>query len=528
MGLLLTIACVNVAGLLVTRASARQHETALRLAIGAGRGRLIRQQIAEGLLLALPGGALGLLAAQWFLALVVAARPASLSRLDAAQIDVRVYAFAALVSVAWGVLVSLAPLAQVFRTDVTSALRQGSRTSVGGGGLDLRRGLRVAQIAVSCVLLVLAGLLARGFSELWRVDAGFDGRGVLTFKVSLAGSRHVGPEKVSAFSEALRERLSALPGVGAAGATSHLPFDTVPNWGSAYLPEDSSDRSDAGLADARAITPGYFEAVGAQILEGRPFSDADRRGALAVAIVDERLAARLWPRSSPLGRRLKADPGTTGQPGTMLTVVGVVRHLRHRDITRDLREQIYFPAAQSLRNPMANAVRTSGDPAAVAREVRSIVAELDPALPIYDMRPLEAYTREARALQGFTMTLGAAFAASALLLAAVGVYGVTAYGVSRRRREFGLRYALGAAPRQITGLVLREGTRLAATATAIGCLAAAVAAPLIQAQLYNVRPFEPAVYAAAAATVIAAALVASWAPARRASRTAPLDSLREG
>lgn len=523
-GLLLTIACVNVAGLLVTRAAGRSRETAVRLAIGAGRARLFRQYLLEGLLLSSVGGLAGLLVARGLLAVILAIRPASLSRLDLTALDFRVFLFAAGVSIAWGVLFSLAPLAQAFRTEVRGALQ-----ARGGGAPSTRRvrsALVVAQVAISCVLLVTAGLLARGFYELQKVQAGFTADGVLTFKVSLAGSRHRGPLAAAAFSQQLRERLTSLPGVAAAGAVSHLPFDTVPNWGTPYLPEAVTDSSQTGLADARAVTPGYFEAIGARLVEGRWFSEADTLNSQPVAIADTLLAAQTWPGESAIGKRVKADPGTTGAARTLVTVVGVVDHLRHRDITRQLGGQMYFPAGQSLRNPMAYAVRVDGDPASLAGPIRRIMADLDPALPIYDVRPLTSYTRQAMAVRSFTVVVAIGFAGSALVLAAVGLYGVTSFAAAQRRREFGLRFALGAGTSQIAQLVIGDAVRLAIGGAVLGCLGAVAASRMIRTQIYSIGPLDPAAYVAGVVVVLLAALVAAALPAYRAARTDPIESLR--
>jgi predicted permease len=427
--------------------------------------------------------------------------------------------------VLWGVLFSLAPFAQVFRTNVSGTLHGAGRTTLGTFGRRLRSSLVVAQIAISSVLLVSAGLLAKGFYELQRVDAGFDDRGVLTFKLSLAGSRHRGPAAAT-FSRQLRERLAALPGVTAAGAISHLPYDTVPNWGTPYLPEHVSDLNLAGVADARAVSPGYFEATGAQLVDGRWFNDGDIVGAQPVAIVDTLLAARMWPGRSGIGERLKADPWTTGKPGVTVTIVGIVRHVRHREITRDLREQMYFPAAQSSRNPMAYVLKAQSAPTDLTAAVRRVMAELDPTLPIYDVRPLATYTRDARAVRTFTLVLALAFAASAILLAAVGLYGVISYTAAGRRREFGVRLALGARGGQVASLVLRDAAVLAGIGTAMGCLGAAAAAPLLRTQLYSVSPFHPAAYAAGAVLILLAAIVAACRPAQRAASASPLESLR--
>jgi putative ABC transport system permease protein len=524
--LLLTIGCVNVAGLLVARAAARQRETAVRLAIGASRARVFRQRLIEGLMLSGAGGAAGVLLAHAMLAGLISLRPAALNRIDVAEVDVRVLLFAAAISMLWGVLFSLAPLQQLFRANLVRNLQSGGRTDAAAAGQRVRGGLLAAQSAISIVLLITAGLLARGFYELQRADAGFTSDGIVTFKLSVSGSRFRALEEIHTFSRQLRERIAALPGVQGAGAISHLPYDTVPNWGTAYLPDGAADEREAGLADARAVTPGYFQVIGARLLAGRFFDETDSRTSQPVAIVDTRLASRLWPGQDPLGKRLKADPGTTGRPGVTVTIVGVIRHLRHREITRDLREQIYFPAEQSFRNPMAYAIRTATDPGDVMPAVRRVIQELDPALPVYDVRPLAAYTSDAKATRAFTLVLAGAFAAAALFLSCVGAYGVTAYSVTQRRREFGVRLALGATGGQVVSLVLRDWSRIVAIGTLAGCAGALAMAQVLRAQLYSVTPRDPATYLAGVAVVLVTMLLACWIPAARAARVSPLESLR--
>jgi predicted permease len=522
--LLLTIGCVNVAGLLVTRAAARHGETALRLAIGAGRGRLFRQCLAEGLLLSLAGGIAGVLAAHWMLSALLMMRPATLARIDVTVLDARVLAGAIAVSIAWGVLFSLAPMAQIFRINVAALLHGGSRGTAGGQGYRVRAGLVITQVAITTVLLVTASLLARGFYERQRLHAGFDDTDVLTFKLSLSGTGYRTPDKVSAFRRLLDERLAALPEVVGVGATSHLPYDTVPNWGTPYRPEGAGDTVQAGLADARAVTPGYFEGIRAEIVEGRAFSDADSATSLPVCIIDDVFASRMWPGQRAVGKRLQADPGTTGTPQVTVTVVGVVRHLRHRETAGALREQMYFPAAQSYRNPMAYAVRAS-DPASVAPAVRRALQQIDRTLPIYDVRPLTAYTAAARATHRFTLVLAVAFAAAALVLAVVGLYGVTAFAAGERRREFGVRFALGARAAQVAALVFKDALLLAGGGVVAGCGAAMLLARLLRTQIAGLGADGPLAYVAGAALVLAAGLLASAVPASRAARTDPIQSL---
>jgi len=383
----------------------------------------------------------------------------------------------------------------------------------------------VLQIALSVVLVVGAALMTRSFIELQRVDSGFQSDHRLTFRIALPG-RYSRPQGVNEFDRRLHAELAALPGVTAVGSVSHLPYDNLPNWGGPYIRHPGEDDSVAPMADNRAVTPGFFETVGAELVEGRFFTEDDDQRTQPVVIVDDQLARRSWPGESAIGKRIASDPFSTGHAVYWATVVGVVRHLRHRSLLEDLGDQVYFAERQVLRNPMAYVVRTSGDAAALSTPVRQLVARLDPALPVYDIRPLDAYVAGARAAQRFTTIITASFAAVALALATVGVYGVIAYATARRRYEFGVRLALGAQPVQVTTLVLREGVRLAAAGLACGVVFAALMARFLEAQLFAVSPLDAVSYAGAAAAIGAAAMIACWLPARRASAISPLDAIR--
>jgi len=525
--ILLLIACVNVASLLVARAASRRKEIALRMALGAGRGRLLRQCLVEGLLLSALGAAAGLLVARVGLMVLVAARPESLSRLAAARIDTTVLAFTGAAALLWGLLLSLAPLAEVFRANLVTALQREGRGSMGGVVHHRTRTvLVVVQMALGVVLLVGAGLVVRTFIELQRVDPGFRPEGVVTFRLALPPTRYAQPAAINAFSRALQRELSALPGVVAAGGVSHIPYDHLPNWGGPYLTRPGAEESTAPQADYRAITPGFFDAVGARLVEGRAFVESDDLEGAPVVIVDERLARRAWPGESALGKRLGVDPRSEGHPTTWVTVAGVVRHLRHRSLMAEVREQVYFPQRQILRNPMAYVLRTAGDPASVLTPLRRVIGRLDPQLPVYDVRPLSDYRDSAAAAQRFTMILAGTFAAVALILACVGLYGVIAYAVARRRHEFGIRLALGARPGQVEGLVVREGMRMAAAGLALGLPAAGASARLLQSQLFGVTPRDPLSYTIAVSLLAAAAVAASWIAARKATSASPLEVLR--
>jgi len=531
-GLLLLAACVNVAGLLVARAAARTRETAVRMALGAGVGRLLRQYAIEGLVLGALGGLAGVLIGRAGLAVLIVLRPSTLGRIDTASIDPTVMAFTAGVALTWGLLLSLAPLAEIRGVTIASPspanrARTGSRRVAAGRPYRRRAALVVCQVALSAVLLVGAGLLVRAFLMLVRSDPGFSSAGIVTFRVAQNWMRFDSPEKMIAFTRELRLRLAALPGVTGVGAISHLPYDDgLPNWGTPYLHEGDTNLANAGTADTRSVMPGFFEAIGATLVEGRFFIDADGLSALPVTIVDERLAKRMWPGQSAIGQRLVGDPRTTGLPQQTVTVVGVVRHLRHRRPAIEVREQLYYPFEQAPRNPMAYVVRSDLDIGQLAPLVRQTIASLDPGSPAADIRPLSDYVSSARAARRFAAVLAAGFAGAALLLAAIGVYGVTAYGVALRRRELGVRMALGATGRQIVMLVVGESARLAAAGLAIGLLGAAGAAALMRTQLYGVTMLDPISFGLAITVLAVAVALAAWLPAQHAASTNPLESLR--
>jgi predicted permease len=513
---------VNVAGLLAARAAARRQEIALRIALGAGRTRLFRQCLVEGVVLAALGAVVGVAVAWAALTALVAARPESLSRIAAVTIDLRVLAFTGGTALLWGALLSLAPLAEVLRTSTVAGLRRaGERTHA-----RTRKVLVAVQVALGVVLVVSAGLVARSFLRLQGVDTGFRSDHVLSFRLGLSGERYQSPETFNAFSRAFEKEVAALPGVVAVAAVSHLPFDHIPNWGGPYLAQRGADEATAPMADYRAVTPDFFAAAGARLVAGRGFTEADDSTGAPVVMVDERLARLTWPGQSAVGKRLGLDPQSEGHPASWATVVGVVRHLRHSSLMEEVREQVYFPQRQINRNPEAYLIRASGDPAILAAPVRRILTRLDPTLPISEVRPLDGYVTAARGAQRFTMILAAAFAAVALLLACIGLYGVVAYAVTQRRREFGVRLALGALPAPVRSLVLRDGMRVALVGLALGVPAALATSRLLRSQLFGVTPRDTATYAIAIALLALAAALASWFAARRATSASPLEVLR--
>jgi putative ABC transport system permease protein len=525
-GILLMIACVNVASLLIARAAARRHEIALRFALGASRPRVVRQFLIEGLLLAVCGGGAGLLTGYAVLRGLVALRPDALSRIELSRFDPPVLVFTFATAILWGLIFSLAPLVEVFNVQLAPALQRQGRSASAPIRYRTRAGLVVVQLALSTVLLVSAGLLVRGFLRVQQVDPGFGTDGILTFRVAVPFQRNGSPAAFNTFSRELERAVVAIPGVAAAGAISHLPYDDLPNWGGGYVAETAVDRANAPNADYRTVTPGLFDTIGVRLVAGRGFIEDDQDSRHPVVIVDERLAERIWGGQSPIGRHLIVDPGSEGIATVKVTVVGMVRHLRLRSLVADLTEQIFFPQRVVRRNPMAYVVRSNRDPAALAPDVRAAIARLDPSLPIYDVRTLDSYVASARATRRFTVLLAATFAATALLLACIGVYGVLSYAVARRRHEFGVRFALGAAPARVVGEVMREGLVLALAGCGTGLAIATVTSNLLGAQLYGIGPRDPLSFGAAASVLGLSAAMACWLPARRATEVSPMEALR--
>jgi len=526
--ILLLMACLNVGSLLVARAAARSRESAVKAALGASAGRLVRQHLTEALVLGGLGATVGVGLGYWGLKLLLSVMPASLSRLEMASLNVPVVAVSVVSVLTWMTLLALATARHATRGDLVHNLREDRRHTGGSARRRLRRALTVAQLALSVVLVMAALLLVRTVQRVQQIDTGFDATGVLSFRVALPGSRYPNQEAFNAFSRRLQDALAGLPGVLRASTISHAPYDSVPNWGGPYVATEGTDHSTAPQADYRAVAPGALELLGVRWIEGRGFSESDDPHSAPVVIVDERLAQRMWPRQSVVGRRLAVDPSVTGTPSTWATVIGVVEHVRHRSPVAEVRDQVYFAARQATRNPSVYLVKTSGDPGALVKSVHDALRALDPALPIYDVRPLRVYVDEARALRRFTAMLAALFAAAALVLAAVGVYGVVAYAVTERRQEFGVRLALGATTTEVMRLVLGESASMTALGLALGLVGAAAGSWWLRAQLVGVAPWDLVALSATVLVLAAVSLLACVAPAARVLRMDPAGALREG
>jgi predicted permease len=522
-GFVLLMACVNVANLLLARSVARQKEIAVRTALGAGRGRLLGQMLAESLLLSAAGGLLGLAFVWLGVRLLVLTAPPELPRLNEVHPDMTIVLFTAAVSLIAGLLVGLAPAIAAGRSNVNDALKDTSR-GVAGGILRqrLRAALVIGEVALAVVLTIGAALLLRSFVALLNVDPGFRSENLLTLQVQLP-NRISTPDARRAFYAEMFGRLESLPGVVAAGGTTRLPLG-------------STNVSTRVLVDGRSMTPGempevefrravhnYFRAMGMPILQGRSFTEADGPNAQPVAVVNQTMARRLWPNEDAVGKRLKM--GTNPQtPWT--TVVGVVGDLRHAGLDAEPTAEYYITHLQGPPVAPFLVIRTQGDPAALAESVRAELKALEKDMAVYDMRTMNDVLAASVAERRFILVLAIAFGVLALTLAAVGVYGVMALVVSERTQEMGIRLALGAEPLQVLGLVVGQGLALAGAGIAAGFAASLALMPLMAGQLYGVGTTDPATLAAVPVLLAAVALIACMIPARRAMRVDPVTALR--
>ncbi|HEX7061723.1 MAG TPA: ABC transporter permease [Woeseiaceae bacterium] len=530
-GLVLLIACANVANLLVARAEAREGEFAVRSALGAGGGRLLRQLVAESSVLAALGAALGTALAAGGIELLVALQPPDVPRIESVHIDWRVLAFTAGAAALTGILLGILPALSAARTAPAAALRRtGARST--GGRHGLRGALVVGEIAAALVLVIGAALLVRSYAELKDVDPGYRVDGVLTTDLSLAPARYADDGDVTRFYMQLIERIAALPGVAAAGAVSNLPLAT--DLGDlSFTIEGRPVPRDAvsPKADWQAVTPGYFEALRIPLLAGRAIGPADDADAPGVVVLSESTAKRYWPGGNPLGQRILLGGGAG--PG-WVTVVGIVRDVRHAAFDAPPRAQMYLAHAQfrfwdsggPVRG-MTLTVRTPGEPAALTSSMREAVAALDPALPLGEFRTMQQVVSDSLARPRLMSSLLAVFASVALVMGAVGIYGVMAWLVGRRTRELGIRVALGARARDVAGLVLKQSLVLTAAGVAFGLLLAALLTRSLAGLLFGVTPLDPPTFIGVSAALAAVAVLAAWIPARRAMRVDPGSVLRQ-
>jgi len=529
-GFLLLIACANVANLLLVRGDARLREMAVRTAVGAAPDRLVRQLLTESIVLALLGATLGLGLAAIGLRLLMTIDPTSLPPLAPVRLDWIVVAFTLITGVATTMIFGLMPALRTLRVNLVESLREGGQATVGGHRQRLRGALVIAEVALAMVLVIGAGLMVRSLAELGRIDLGFKPDHVLTMRVSVPPARYDTPAKVVDFYRNLNDRVRALPGVQAAGFMRVLPLaTTIGDFGldvEGY--EEGPGRNAKG--DWQIATDGSFEAMGTRLLRGRWLTGADSLTSQPVAVINETMARTYWKNpEEAVGGRIRV--GNMRNP--WLTVVGMVADERHNGVTGKVKEKFYVPHSQwhiatggNLIRGGFLVVRTAGDPMSVAGPVRAAIRELDATLPVANIRPMSEVVNTSLATPRLTGFLLGAFAAIALSLAAIGIYGVLSYLVSRRTHEIGIRLAVGADRMQVLTMVLKQGVTLAATGIVVGVVAALLLTRLMQSLLYQVRPTDPVTFIVVPAVLVVVALLASALPAFRATRVSPLIALR--
>jgi putative ABC transport system permease protein len=529
----LLIACANIANLLLARATSRSRETAIRAAVGAGRGHILRQALAESLLLAVGGGVLGIAAAYWGVAGLIALGPAEVPRLASARVDAPALGFAVLVTLVAGLISGLAPALRMAGQFPHEALKEGGRQAGGAGRRDRLRGvLVVAEIALALVLLTGAGLLIRSAVALNDVDPGFDPQGVTIAHVSLPVAGYDTPEQVGRAFARIAEGLEQAPGTVAAGLSSTAPFEG--GFDNGLVPEGRPlDIASAIQSDFRMVTPGYFPAMGIRLRRGRLLTPEDRAGASRVMVVNETLARRAWSGEDPIGKRVACcEQGPDGAP-LWKTVVGVVADVRARGVAEELRPEFYLPMSQApaaawrwVGRTMTLAVRSPGDPATVGGAIRDAVWSVDRSLPVWAVETMDELRVGSFAATRFSTMLLTAFGGLALLLAAVGVYGVISYGVSQRTQEIGIRVALGADNRRVLRLVVGHAAALTGLGLVLGLTGALGLSSVIAGLLFQVSPTDPPTLVAGVVLLSLVALLAAVVPARRAARVDPAVALR--
>lgn len=526
-GFVLLICCANVANLLLARAAARQKEIALRLAMGASRSRLIRQFLAESVLLAAIGGGIGLILSSIGMNLLKRLIPQTISQGEAIHIDARVLAFTAGVSLLTGLVFGLVPAMQASHFNVNETLKESGRDSASGRKGNRIRGLLViSEVAVSFVLLIGAGLLINSFVHLRNLDPGFRADHLLTMKLQLPETKYPDKERRAPFYKELIQRVQALPGVESVAVASNLPL-TYDGDSIVIAIEGQPDPPPDQRPDVvtRIVSPRYFEAMGIPLTAGRDFSPQDKGDSPPVVVISEKTAHRFWPGQDPIGKRLK--PGSTSSQGAWREVIGVVKDVRQNNFVAEPKLQMYLPYEQTNAfPPNALAVRASVDPLSLGPTVRRTVWEVDKDQPVSDIRTMTEVVSEALARQRFSMTLLGIFAALALVLAAVGIYGVMSYAVAQRTHEIGIRMALGAQRGDVLKLTIGQGLRLVAAGVAVGLASAFILTRVMSSLLFGISATDPLTFLAISLVLSGVALLASYVPAVRAMKIDPMLALR--
>ncbi len=528
-GCVLLVACANVANLQLQRAAGRASEMAVRLALGATPRRLIRQLLTESLLLALIGGALGILLALWSVDFLVKLSPVTFPSFVKLSIDGRVLGFSLVISVLTGALSGLAPALQAARPALNETLKAGGRNASGGLGRNRLLGsMVVSEIALALTLLIGAGLMIRSLQRLQAVDPGFDSERLLTMRVSLPLQRYP-REQIIAFSQRLRERLQAMPGAQSAALASDLPLSGSTSAG----PIELEGRHEAPAGGEfrmyrHRVTPGFFSTLGIPLIKGRDFTADDHAQAPGVVIISEAMARRYWPNEDPIGRRLREDIRGASTPAPWLEIAGVVGEIKYRGLPQNptADPDVYFPLPQSPVGNLFLAARSGVDPNSLVAAVRGVLRELDPDLPVYEVTTMAESVANQTTRSRFSAWLLGVFGALALALAAVGIYSVMAYAVEQRSREIGIRMAMGARAADVLKMVIRQGMKLALLGVALGLGAALALTQLMKKLLFGVAAADPLTYGVIALLLTLVALLACWIPARRATKVDPIIALR--
>jgi putative ABC transport system permease protein len=529
----LLIACANIANLLLVRASGRGREIAVRAAIGSGRGRIIGQMLIESLVLATAGAVLGVLLAWQGIGVIRALSPGNLPRMEDVGIDGRALAFAAAITVLAAIVFGLAPALRAVRGNLADGLRDRGSDSGGMRGNKLRTALAVGEVTLSLVLLIGAGLLVRSFAAIQKVDPGFDAHNVVTFNAPLQFIKYLTSQSRATFVNELGRRLAEIPGVERVGGVTPLPLAGGEQYAvGSYGPVGVSDKDyQANKADYKSVLPGYFEAMKIPLLAGRTFITGDNEDqALDVAIIDAKLAKRLFGDRDPVGETLLVDhfnEKTFSLERLPVHIVGVVANVRSSSLAAESRETIYVPYVFSAFLPLTFVVRTAADPADLIARIRTDVAALDPEVPVAGVATLESWVSKAMAQPRFLLALITSFAALALILASLGLYGVISYSARQRTREIGVRVAFGASHRDVLRLILGQGMLVAAIGIVFGLGASVALTRIVRSFLVGVSATDPITYAGVPALLLAVAAFASYLPARRASAIDPVQALRD-
>jgi putative ABC transport system permease protein len=531
-GFVLLIACANVANLMLARAAARHKEVAIRTALGAGRLALVRQLLAESLLLSAIGGALGLSLAYGSVRALVAMNPGNIPGIQDLNIDGTVILFTGLVAGITGILFGLVPAVQISRSNLHARLKESGRSGTADrAGQMVRRSLVVAEVALALALLAGGGLLIKSFSRLSEVSPGFTTSNVLVFSVALPRTRYATDTAQKAFFAQLMPRLTQVPGVLAAGGTTTMPFGGDWSTGSFNVEGYTvPPNGNSPWGDIRVISPGFFGALQVPLVRGRTFDDRDHIDAPRTAVVDEEFVRRFYPPGTDvLGRRIFFGRNPPNEQTKFITIVGVVGHTKHEGLDADSRVQLYFSVAQARFgvNRMDIAVRTSGDPMRLVAPVRAAVREVDRDMPMANVRSMERMVENSLGQRRLSTVLLGVFAGLALLLASIGIYGVMSYTVAQRARELGVRIALGAPVESVLRLVLRQGMTLAMFGVAIGLAGAFALTRVMASQLFSVKPNDPQTFVVVTVVLGGVAFAATLVPALRATRVDPIIALRE-